>query len=63
MSTLVTTYDPNAKPLSVYDVIVVIFIFLICFILFTYENKKKTEIFLISDLILAIINLNILLIN
>ena len=40
MSTLVTTYDPNAKPLSVDDVIVVIFIFLICFILFTFEIKK-----------------------
>ena len=43
MSTLVTTYDPNDKPLSVDDVIVVIFIFLICFILFTiftYESKK-----------------------
>ena len=44
MSTLVTTYDPNAKPLSVADVIVVIFIFLILvlyyLLLFTYESKK-----------------------
>ena len=44
MSTLVTTYDPNAKPLNVDDVIVVIFIFLIYalyYLLFlNYENKK-----------------------
>ena len=44
MSTLVTTYDPNAKPLNVDVVIVVISIFLIYalyyLLVFTYEIKK-----------------------
>ena len=66
MSTLVTTYDPNAKPLSVADVIVVIFIFLILvlyYLIFSLMKVKKPEIKKISGLVLAIINLNLLLIN
>ena len=58
MSTLVTTYDPNAKPLNVDDVIVVIFIFLIYalyYLLFlNYEKIKKPEIQNISGLILLL---------
>ena len=44
MSTLVTTYDPNAKPLSVDDVIVVISIFLIYALYYLLMKMKKPEV-------------------